>query len=354
MGTDDFSIPTLQALTRSIAGNGAHPKLITHVDVLCPGDRPQGRGHHYSSIPVKEFAVNQGLRTVEVPYGVRDLRQWDASVVFQGQPQYDIGVVVSFGYFLPSSLLDPLRLGAINVHPSLLPRYRGAAPIPRAILAGDSKTGVSIIDIDRTAFDVGKIYAQTEVEIEPNERCSVLRHRLAEVGAGMVLDVLSTYEERRITAQVQPKQGATKAPKIKMEEGAIQWQNPSACSAAQVMRMWRAFDESCGVYTWMQVQPTAAGGQAAAKEPVRVKLQEVAPADGPSDAALSSCSPGSVVWDKSGGQKRLLARCSDAWIQLITLQPEFKKPMTAQDVANGYKLKPGLAPLRLVPGPVAC
>jgi methionyl-tRNA formyltransferase len=267
--------------------------------------------------------------------------------VFRDVAPFDVGVVVSFGYFLPSSILDPLKLGAINVHPSLLPRYRGAAPIPRCILAGDSTTGLSIIDIDRSKFDAGSILAQQEVAIEANEGSASLKRRLASMGASMVLDVLAGYGQAKASARPQAKEGVTKAPKIKVEEGAVRWDEPAACTVDGVMRMWRAFDDSVGIYSWLGPagQGSPISSPAGATASVRVKLVEVAPTAPPEDSTLERACAGSLVWEKSS--RRLLLRCSDGWLVLLRFQPEFKKVMAGQDLANGYKLKPGLAPVEL-------
>ena len=168
MGTDDVSLATLRALHESAAGGGPHPHLVSpQLHVVCPGDRPAGRGQHSTPVPVKEFAQAHALRRLEVPFGTRSLRDWRGWD--EGAGRYDVGVVVSFGYFLRPAQLDRMRWGALNMHPSLLPRYRGAAPISHALLAGEAATGVSIIDVHRHAFDAGRILRQEATPIGPAE-----------------------------------------------------------------------------------------------------------------------------------------------------------------------------------------
>jgi len=349
MGTDRFTLPTLVALHDSLGGRGPHAGLVTALTVLCPGDRPTGRGQHSTAVPVKTYAASAGLRTVELPYGVRDLRTWDATHLFS-QP-VDVGVVVSFGYLIPPSLLDPLRLGAVNLHPSLLPAYRGAAPIQRAILAGETTTGLSVIDVHRSRFDAGAILAQVPTPLGREEGARDASARLADEGCALLMTVLADLPARRLAAVPQLSTGVSAAPKLRPEEGALTWSEPFAVTCGAIMRRYRAMDGSYGIHCYVLREESG-------KVATRMNLTVVGavPDDGSEvGAAKARTARGSLVWDAVG--KRLLARTTDGWLVLQRLTPETRSEMSGEDYANGMRLKAKKgesgARLRLVDAPVA-
>jgi methionyl-tRNA formyltransferase len=172
-GTDDFSMPTLLNLHASSQNRGPFAGLVAELGVVTPGLRPSG-GKGLALLPVAEFANDARIQTWFVPWGMKSLKQWEPGAQTEGRPlkPWDLGVIVSFGYKVPRHILDTLTWGAINLHPSLLPRYRGAAPIPHTLLNGDTSTAVSIIRVDKDVIDGGDILLQEPVSIGPEDTAS--------------------------------------------------------------------------------------------------------------------------------------------------------------------------------------
>jgi len=256
-GSDEVSLQTLRALHGSRQGGGGSG-LVTSLSVVCPSDRRTGRGLASNALPVKRFCVEEGIALSEVPNGVRDLTTLPelldtaaATTSASGtqnapaSPGFvaDLGVVVSFGYFIPPIILSRLRLGAINMHPSLLPKYRGAAPIPHAILAGERKTGVSLIEIHPQRFDSGAILRQVEVAVEDSEGSAALTARLAVLGAETVMAGIAGIEACRRVARTQehmiqelraanPDLVLPRAPKLHPIQGLLTWPHADALAPA--------------------------------------------------------------------------------------------------------------------------
>ncbi|MEJ5311033.1 MAG: methionyl-tRNA formyltransferase [Anaerolineae bacterium] len=229
MGTPEFALPTLERLA-------SHYPLV---GVVTQPDRPAGRGRHVVASPVKEFALAEGipvfqperLRRVEA---VERIRAWAPDVI----------VVAAYGQILRPSVLEIPRLGVLNIHASLLPRWRGAAPVQAAILAGDTVTGVTIMKMDE-GLDTGPIVAKREVPILPGETGGELEARLAEIGAQLLLEVLPDYVAGLIQPQPQPEEGVTLAPRISTEAAGIDW----TCPADKLERHVRAFAPTPGAFT---------------------------------------------------------------------------------------------------------
>jgi methionyl-tRNA formyltransferase len=229
MGTPDFAVPTLHALIQ-------HHEVI---GVVTQPDRPAGRGGQFRMSPVKQVALEhhipvfqpEKLRRSEA---VEELKQWSP----------DVYVVAAFGQILPQIVLDIPPKGSINVHASLLPRWRGAAPIHAAIKAGDPVTGVTIMLMD-AGLDTGPMLSQGSIEIAADETGQSLHDRVAKLGADLLIHTLPGYLSGAITPQPQPEEGVTYAPQIKKDEGRINWVE----SAAQIERTVRAFDPLPGTYT---------------------------------------------------------------------------------------------------------
>ena len=167
-GTDDVSVPLLSALVESLKGSGAHAGLVSQLGVVTL-DRRALRHKQTAALPVAEVAIREGIKTWLVPSGQKSLKDWVPSAPLD---HWDIGVVASFGFKLPDYILGTLDGGAINMHPSLLPRYRGAAPIPHALLNGDSTTGVTVMHVDPFIIDSGAILRQVEVPILESDTAS--------------------------------------------------------------------------------------------------------------------------------------------------------------------------------------
>jgi methionyl-tRNA formyltransferase len=337
LGTDEVSSVTLAKL---ISLRLSSSPAVSRLDVVTPADRPQGRGREMRSVPVMELAQrykNGAVNSIiQVPYGLRDLSEWKDGLELLHKLKPDVGVVVSFGYFLPSALLNVfVKQFAINMHPSLLPRHRGAAPIPHAILAGDIETGVSIIDVDRNAFDSGAILLQQGgVRIGDTETCSSLTRRLSELGADAVEKVLldlDGYRERRVSQLVS---GATKAPKLKSEHGLVTLSSlmNESDSISPLLRKWRAFEDSIGLHCFF--------GEV--NNPKRLKLIELAALPAEWRPRGQFTTTGSIVFDSASKILALLTS-KGIWVRLVRVQPEFKRVMTGDEFGRGLK-----GPLRLL------
>jgi methionyl-tRNA formyltransferase len=224
-GTPQFAVPTLRRLLESrhrVCG------------VVTQPDRPRGRGQKITDAPVKALATEQGL-PVSQPDQLRDpaladtLRSW----------QPDIGVVAAYGRLIPESLLQVPRFGMINVHASLLPKYRGAAPVHRAVIDGESQTGVTIMRVAKV-LDSGDMFASVVRPLDPNETSDVVERDLSELGATLLIDVLDAIEAGTAVEEKQDHRMATFAPKITRDEGLIDW-NLAAISIHNRVR---------GLYPW--------------------------------------------------------------------------------------------------------
>lgn len=234
MGTPGFAVPALQAL------DDRHQVVA----VVTQPDRPAGRGRKLSVSPVKEAALSRGLevyqpQTLGDPGAVQQLAGWQPEVI----------VVAAFGQILPPPVLELPPRGCLNIHGSLLPRYRGAAPIPAAILAGDDQTGITLMLMDE-GLDTGPILAQAEQPFGPGDTTATLTEKLAELGAQLLLDTLPAWLEGRITPQPQDETQATYCRPLQKEDGRLDWARP----ARHLDRQVRACDPWPGAYTHWQGQ----------------------------------------------------------------------------------------------------
>ena len=340
LGSDNVSLPTLKALHGALSpASPPGASHITSLGVLCPGTRPMGRGQAATALPVAQYALAQGLPCLQVPYGTRDLTApgfWGALQGFLGG--YDLGVVVSFGYMLPAALLAGLPLGAINLHPSALPRHRGAAPVPHTLLAGDAATAVSIIEVHPTRMDAGAILAQRHVPIGPTLAAPALTAQLAELGAADMLHTVLNLAAARAAARVQEEAAATRAPKLKPEHGRVAW---ASATAPHLLRMDRAYQGSIGLHCQVQ-GPGSSSSSGGAATAGRVKLLELGEALPEALALLPRLHPppGSLVHLGTGagaGRQRQLyvATCEGGWVEVKQLQLEGKTAVSGAVYALG-------------------
>jgi len=300
-GTPGFSVPCLQAL---IKADG-----IEVVGVVSQPDRKSGRGMKLTPSPVKQAALDVGIDVI-TPERLRD--NSDALLWLQ-KKEADVLVVVAFGMILPKAWLDAASIAPINVHASLLPRWRGAAPIERSLLAGDSETGVCIMQMEE-GLDTGGIYACRSLPITDSTTGSDLWFALSPLGAELLIDTLPKIAAGLIP-EPQPEVGITYAQKITNEERILDW----SLSAASIDRLVRCFSPRPGVRTqvagkWLKV---IAGGVTTGSH----KLQ-----------------PGQIVAVKSGLD---IACGEDSIYRISELQPEGKKAMAAADFLRGAQLKTG-------------
>src|SRR5664279_3360979 len=229
MGTPDFSVPVLERLI-------AHHRVI---GVVTQPDRPAGRGHQVQMSPVKQVALAAGIpvfqpEKIRRPDAVETLKQWSP----------DVYVVAAFGQILPQAVLDIPPHGSVNVHASLLPRWRGAAPIQTVIRAGDAQTGITIMKMD-AGLDTGPILRQRAIPIAPDETGQSLHDKLALLGGDLLIETLPGYLNGTIQPQAQDNALVTVAPRIQKEEGHVDWTQ----SAAQIERTVRAFTPWPGTFT---------------------------------------------------------------------------------------------------------
>lgn len=299
-GTPDFATPALRALL----GEGHEV-----VAAVTQPDRPQGR--HRSTLvppPVKQVALEE-----EIP------------VLQPGQPrgpafedelravEPDISVVVAYGHLLPQSVIDLPRLGTLNIHASLLPRWRGAAPIQAAILAGDAETGVSIMRMVQR-MDAGPVLLQAPTPIPPDETFGELQVRLSELGALAIVEALALMSLGAAEETAQDEALATYAPKVNRETARIDWTR----SAAEVTRAVRAFDPTPGAYSRLR--------------DTDVKLFGARP------AADASGDPGQVLTIDEMG---MLVACGTGGVRIAYAQPAGRRRLAALDWAQGRGVVPG-------------
>ena len=249
MGTPGFALPSLKALLAE------HDVLA----VVTQPDRPAGRGKAMRPSPVKQLAREAGIGLLQ-PRRIRE----QAAIEALRELEADVFVVVAYGQILPQALLDLPRYGTVNAHASLLPRWRGAAPIQAAIRAGDAVSGVTIMLLD-AGLDTGPLLAAQPIELKNDETGASLHDKLAQLGADLLLDTLPKYLSGEIQPSPQDDALATYAPQIRKSEGEIDWRN----SASEIDRLVRAFTPWPGAYTrWAGktlkiIAGRAAAGQAA-------------------------------------------------------------------------------------------
>jgi len=274
--------------------------------VLTQPDRPAGRGLRATASPVKTLARE---RQIEV-YQPATLRE-PAAHARVVQAAADAMVVAAYGLLLPQPLLDATRFGAINVHASLLPRWRGAAPIQRALLAGDSETGVSIMKME-AGLDTGPVFAEKRVAITPEDDAGSLHDKLAELGANLLLSVLDDVAAGRAKAKAQSAEGVTYAYKIGKAEARLRWERP----AEEVERVVRAFRPAPGAVAHL------------GEEPLKIWRARVVAGRG---------EPGVVL---SQGDALVVA-CSRDALAVEELQPAGGRRMAAADFLRGRRLPDG-------------
>ncbi|HWD00608.1 MAG TPA: methionyl-tRNA formyltransferase [Candidatus Sulfopaludibacter sp.] len=295
LGTPAFAVPTLEHIVE--AGHQV-------VAVVTQPDRPRGRGQQLAASPVKEAALRLGLpvyqpERVRRPEAQEHLRSLAAEAM----------VVVGYGQIIPQSVIDLPPLGIINVHASLLPKYRGAGPIQWALVNGETSTGVTTMRID-AGLDTGEMLLKSETEIAPDENAIDLGKRLSIMGASLLVTTLEELAAGRPLGEKQDNSQATYAPLLKKEDGLIQWTR----SAQSIHNLVRGLQPWPGAYTLFRGQK------------LHIWRTRVA-------ASSSGAAPGTVT-----ASKRPLVQCGDGLLELLEVQMEGRKRVPAPDFANGQRL----------------
>jgi methionyl-tRNA formyltransferase len=299
MGTSDFAVPTLVELI----GNGHQV-----VAVYTRAPKPAGRGMELSPSPVEREARGVGI-PVLTPATLKTTEAESAMRVHGAQA----AVVVAYGLILPSSILDAFPLGAFNLHASLLPRWRGAAPINRALMAGDTETGVTVMKMDE-GLDTGPIVMSERVPIGLDTTAGELHDQLAHLGADLMVHVASALERGTLTLTPQPQVGVTYAAKIDKRETAIDWTQPWKKVHAHI----RGLSPFPGA--WSEI---AAGGT-----PIRVKVLRTTKGEG-------SGVPGTLL------DERFTVACGEGSVRILELQRAGRQAMKTTDFLRGTPLVPG-------------
>lgn len=301
-GTPDFAARHLQALLDS-----EH----NIVAVYTQPDRPAGRGKKLTASPVKVAAEQAGIPVLQ-PQSLRN----EAAQQQLAALNADIMIVVAYGLILPQAVLDAPRLGCINVHGSLLPRWRGAAPIQRAIWAGDQHTGVTIMQMDK-GLDTGAMLHTARLPIEPTDTSASLYEKLANIGPQALLDSLDAIASGRAQPEQQDDTQANYAEKLSKEEARIDWQQP----AAHIERCVRAFNP--WPFSYFMV----------GEHNIKVWQSEVV-ADSPELIHNSQLAPGTIIQANKTG---IDVATGNGVLRLLSLQVPGKKAMSCQDILNARK-----------------
>ena len=299
-GTPDFAAAALKA----IAAAGFEIPLV-----LTQPDRPKGRGMQLAPSPVKQAALELGLRVAQP----EKLRNNAEALQMLKEVEADVMVVAAYGLILPQDVLDTPKHGCLNIHASLLPRWRGAAPIQRAIEAGDAETGVCIMQMD-IGLDTGGVVSEHRYAIQPTDTANEVHDALMNLGAAaIVADLQQLKTEGRLKSVKQPEEGVTYAQKLSKEEARIDWNE----SAAVIERKIRAFNPVPAA--WVEYQG----------KPMKIWRAEVVAQQGRAGEVLSCSADGLVV------------ACGENALKITELQPSGSKRMPIAAFAAGHKIEVG-------------
>ena len=306
-GTPGFAVPTLETLVEA----GFPVRLV-----ITQPDKARGRGLELGASPVKQSALRLGLPLVQ-PDKIRNNEELRTQLLALNPEAI---LVVGYGRLIPQWMINLPRYGNLNLHASLLPKFRGAAPIQWAIAQGESATGVTTMRID-AGLDTGDILLQREMPIEPDDTAETLAPRLAIIGAGLMIETLRALEAGNIQSRPQDHSQATLAPVLKKEDGVIDFQRP----ATEIRNRLRGFQPWPGAVTLFR------------ERSLQVR-----------SAKLTSAAPQAVPGEIHVHRDRLLVSCGQKTaLELLEVQPEGKKRMPARDFIHGYRPRSGE---RLGPG----
>jgi methionyl-tRNA formyltransferase len=303
MGTAELSRVSLEKLSAD--------SRFQIAAVVTQPDKPRGRQLHLTPSPVKVLAEQLNLRVLQPP------RARDEKFIAElRELKPDLIVVVAYGQILPQGILDLPPHGCVNIHTSLLPKHRGAAPIQRAIASGDAETGVTIMKMD-AGLDTGPVLSTRRTPILPADDSQILHDRLARIGAELLVETIPDYVAGKTPPQPQPAEGSSYAAKIKKEDGQIDWNLP----AAQIWNRLRAFTPWPGAFTYLHAEPRP--------QLLKIWKAEVIETNGPAGTVLSAGKTGIVVG------------CGGNALRILELQREGGRRMNAAGFLAGHPLERG-------------
>jgi methionyl-tRNA formyltransferase len=302
-GTPEFAVPSLRRLAE-------RPEFAVEAVITQP-DRPRGRGQRVTSCPVKEAALEIGLHVFQ-PETIKS----ESSQEFLKRIAPDAVVIIAYGQIIPARLLSLPRLGWINLHASLLPRYRGAAPIHWAIANGETATGLTTMQIN-AGMDTGPMLLRREVEIGPDETAPELSARMSAIGADLIADSLLRFDRGEISPAPQDERMATHAPILKKVDGRIDWTR----TAPAIYNRMRGFAPWPGSYTTFRGQTCHLWGRPESRGAAGTRLE-----------------PGEII----PSTKDLYVVCGEGTcLRLESVQTEGRKEISAREFANGARIAPG-------------
>jgi len=306
MGTPAFAVPSLEALAKS------HHQVLA---VCTQPDRPAGRGHKLTASPVKVKALEYGLPILQPEtLHISESKRVRATLKEYGA---DIFVVAAYGLLLPKGVLNMPPLGCINIHASLLPKYRGASPIHAALLNGDTSSGITIMHMD-IGIDTGDMIIKRELVVSPNERFITLHDRMATLGAEALLEALTLLENGTAPRISQDDSLSSYAPMLQKSDALIDWE----WNTAKIINMTRAFDPWPGAYTMYE------------NNPIKIWKAE------PCYESANNAKPGTILIVDSA--KGVLIKTGDAALWVTELQGDGSKRMPTTDYLRGRKIDAGI------------
>ncbi|OCL27936.1 methionyl-tRNA formyltransferase [Orenia metallireducens] len=305
MGTPDFAVPCLQALIEA--------DFLDVVGVVSQPDRKRGRGQKVKPTPVKKRALKHDIEVfqpekVSTAEGIAKLEEWNPEVI----------VVVAYGQILKEEVLNLPKYGCINIHASLLPKYRGAAPIHRAIIDGEEKTGITTMHMDK-GMDTGDMILKEELEISPEDTVGTLHDKLSEIGANLIVETLKQIEAGSAPREQQDDEQATYAPKISKQEGLVDWSK----DVRSIWNLIRGMNPWPGSYTY--------------QEGSRLKLWNSKIYD--NKKVAEGVIPGTVV--KVDDELGIVVQTGEGQLLLTEVQPASKQRIDATDYLRGYDIRVG-------------
>ena len=309
MGTPQFAVPALTALIKGANPGNLLPEGYEIATVITRPDKPAGRGRDIVFSPVKQVALEHNI-PVWQPGSFKKTENSEALAMYAA----DLYIVAAFGQILPQRVLNQPRYRTLNIHASLLPKYRGADPIAEAILQGDKEAGVSIMQLD-AGIDTGPVLLRRSIPLANDETTRSLTAKLADLGAQALLEALPGWIAGTITPEPQDEQRASHTHMLKKEDGAINWQLPASALARQV----RAYDPWPGTYTrW------------------KGKLLKILKAQARTVETGTGVLPGTVSLQEEAGHQVLGIVTGSGLLLVKQLQLEGKKAMTTEEFLRGY------------------